>query len=133
MAEMTAREAIVELSYAQAEHMNHGQCRSQQELACYIARQDAYDIAIAALEAQIPKPNLPLTEAQIMALPDDDAIYTIGFAKGIYVWDSKETKLYMQKFLNRPINRLFFAAKPTPADIEAARKGKLVSDISCKQ
>lgn len=79
-------------------------------------------IVAANLSETRRPPNLPLTEAQIMALPDDDAIYTIGFAKDIYVWDSKETKLYMQKFLNRPINRLFFAAKPTPADIEAARK-----------
>lgn len=66
-------------------------------------------------------PNLPLTKEQIMGMPDDDALWLVEKYDGtihvqsVFVTDTSR---------RYPLLELFyvFAAKPTPADIEAARK-----------
>jgi len=79
--------------------------------------------AISALEATI-KPNLPLTEAQLFGLSDDDAVWPVACDGTIYVVTAQAAWNEYEALKRDGIIVWFFAAKPTPADIEAARKGK---------
>ncbi len=74
-------------------------------------------------------PNKPLTEEQIMEMINDEAIWSCGRdSEGydIYVHDAWDTRAHLKNADFE--DYLFFAAKPTEADIEAARKDRSKSE-----
>jgi len=76
----------------------------------------------ALLAANRRPPNPPLTKEQIMGMPGDDAVWWVWFNK---LGEHRTTVLSANNSLTNILDRgpvpLMFAAKPTPADIEAAR------------
>ena len=89
---------------------------------------EALDMAIAALEATI-KPNLPLDYDGVISLEENDAVWRVDADWSpplIETFTAKNIRysIQSQQELSKltKLNLMFFAAKPTPADIEAARK-----------
>ena len=98
---------------------------------CYAQRSGWFDEPEdAADDWNRRPPNLPLTKEQIMGMPDDDAAFIVKRnckdedANCVRVWSIEEIKFDMTKGLFNCNAQLVFAAKPTAADIKAAREGK---------
>ncbi len=80
----------------------------------------------AARSAAVRRPpNLPLTESALMALnPASDAVWYVidGWTEQSQVISAHSAQSEPSYWLSADM--LLFAAPPTPADIEAARKAK---------
>lgn len=79
---------------------------------------DTIEAAYAA--ATSTPPNLPLTREQVEALPNDDAVW-VYTKTGTDAW--VHSAYYAKEYLVRcGGDEIYFAAKPTAAEVEAARK-----------
>lgn len=82
----------------------------------------AYSEDAAYAAATQRPPNLPMTREQVEVMPDNAAVW--------YVTDSCTLVLIERACIVRGFwsiyeNDMLFASMPTPADIEAARKGRI--------
>lgn len=69
--------------------------------------------------------NKPLSREQIMGMPGDDAVWYIHkYGGSLNVICAKGAAYHYADYENKDTGNcaIYFAAKPTPADIEAARK-----------
>jgi hypothetical protein len=125
MPDMTAREAIGRIEYlllaAKQEESTRPKPTSTAEIIAEKVRLhdiEVFKVALAALSAQIPKPNMPLTKEQIMGMDKDDAVWCADREGALDVLDGQDASAYFSAWPND----LYFEVKPSPADIEAARK-----------
>jgi hypothetical protein len=104
-------------------------CGSSAPESEYLTDLSAAEESAYAAATRTP-PNRPLTRAQVAEKDGYDAVWRVNKMSG-YLYRPMSAKdvrdLIECESVNYCENLWYFAAKPTPADIEAARKG-----IDCK-
>jgi len=98
----------------------HGKYNAYVCEGCESVSPIAYSEDSAYTAATRTPPNRPLTEEQIYESDDKDAIW--AYENGVLYEPISAAKTWELLSCENYKDTMFFACKPTPADIEAARK-----------